>query len=184
MKGKDRSLTGVTMILMGVGGAILYGWALDFVTAHFCIEYFTEWHPDIGVPPVGWMIALAWGVVASWHVGLIGAIIVTTAARYGQLPKLDERWLGPRLMGGLAVCYALSHSIGWVRHFTVIPNDDPVYHRLQTCLYIHNATYATTGLLAFVLAGWAVVTRFNLGMAESRRSILAEMRSMLPPGSE
>jgi hypothetical protein len=52
-----------------VAGAI-YGVLHDQVTAHVCLEYFTVFHPTIFHTQSPTLLALGWGVLATWWVSL------------------------------------------------------------------------------------------------------------------
>lgn len=68
--------------------AIAYGILHDQVTAHLCVEYFTIGHPPIFATSSPFLLALGWGVIATWWVGLPLGIGLAIAARAGPAPKL------------------------------------------------------------------------------------------------
>lgn len=68
--------------------AICLGIAIDMVTAHVAVEYFSVHHPQyIGVQPA-WVLALYWGVAASWWFGLVagGTLALINARQPNPLP--------------------------------------------------------------------------------------------------
>ena len=101
------------IVVLCIGLAIVYGIAHDLVTAHVCVEYFTIGHPRVidSTAPVD--LALTWGVLATWWVGLGLGLLLGLVCRVGRRPKID--WLGllrPALallatMGVLAAVAAL-----------------------------------------------------------------------------
>ena len=59
------------IVLLSVLAAVGYGIAHDSVTAHVCVEYFSVAHPPIfGGTHSPILLALGWGVIATWWVGL------------------------------------------------------------------------------------------------------------------
>lgn len=70
LKADSQALEGGKIVAMTIGASIVYGWAHDLVTANLCVEYFTIGHPDIFGTKNPWLLALGWGVVATWWVGL------------------------------------------------------------------------------------------------------------------
>jgi len=55
---------------LGVLAAIGYGIVHDQVTVRVCLEYFTIFHPRLISSTSPTLLALAWGVAATWWVGL------------------------------------------------------------------------------------------------------------------
>lgn len=81
-----------TIIALGLFAAILYGVAHDMVTAHVCVEYFTIGHPPVFHTDSPILLALGWGVIATWWVGFPLGILLALAARAGSSrPKLSAR---------------------------------------------------------------------------------------------
>ncbi|WP_197424335.1 hypothetical protein, partial [Sphingomonas sp. CCH9-E2] len=98
------------IILFAILSAVVYGILHDQVTAHLCVEYFTIGHPPVFATDSPFLLALGWGVIATWWVGLILGILLALAARVGRAPKLgvnDVRawivWLMLVSAGGAAV---------------------------------------------------------------------------------
>ncbi len=60
---------------MGIGASVLYGLLHDQVTARVCVEYFTIGHPRVMASKSPTPLALYWGVVAPWWVGLPAGIL-------------------------------------------------------------------------------------------------------------
>ncbi|MBK7876430.1 MAG: hypothetical protein IPJ77_11855 [Planctomycetes bacterium] len=88
--------------------ACVYGIVHDQVTARLCIEYFTLAHPPLGLGESPTVLGLAWGVLATWWVGLGLGLALATAARAGSWPKLTVRDLGWTLFGFVVVLFALA----------------------------------------------------------------------------
>lgn len=71
-----------------VVAAVAYGIAHDQVTARVCVEYFTIGHPRVVATGDPTVLALVWGVLATWWVGVMLGVLLATAARAGSRPRL------------------------------------------------------------------------------------------------
>lgn len=71
--------------------AIVYGIIHDLITAHICVEYFTIGHPKIieSTSPVA--LALLWGIIATWWVGLPLGILLAIVSQVGKLPVIPVK---------------------------------------------------------------------------------------------
>lgn len=78
---------------LSILAAICYGLAHDQVTVRICPEYFTVYHHSIGLSGNLTLLALAWGVIATWWMGAILGLPLAIAARAGNLPKMSARHL-------------------------------------------------------------------------------------------
>lgn len=82
------------IILLSIGGAVLYGILHDQVTARICVEYFTIGHHDYWGLQDPTLLAFEWGVVATWWVGLSLGLVLAICARGGRRrPPLTARHL-------------------------------------------------------------------------------------------
>jgi hypothetical protein len=80
------------IIFLCVIAAIIYGICQDMVTTRVCLEYFTIGHPPIfGGTQNPTLLALGWGVFATWWVGLGLGIPTAFFARIGSRPKMTWR---------------------------------------------------------------------------------------------
>lgn len=68
--------------------AVVYGILHDQVTAHVCVEYFTIAHPQIFPTESPFLLAIGWGIIATWWVGLPLGVLLAFAARIGRNAKL------------------------------------------------------------------------------------------------
>lgn len=71
----------------------LLGIALDLVTANTAVEYFSVHHPRIVATENPWILALVWGVAASWWFGLIAGTIVASINHRRREPLPPRRIL-------------------------------------------------------------------------------------------
>jgi hypothetical protein len=78
----------IRIVLFSVAAAVVYGILHDQVTAHLCVEYFTIAHPPVFPTTSPFWLAIGWGILATWWVGLILGIGLAAVARIGPAPRL------------------------------------------------------------------------------------------------
>ncbi len=76
---------------LSILAAVTYGILHDQVTAHLCVEYFSIAHPMILPLTSPTLLALEWGVLATWWVGAFLGILLAFAARLGPRKKISMR---------------------------------------------------------------------------------------------
>ena len=159
---------------------VLYGVIHDQFTARICLEYFTVGHPPIFDTQDPTLLALGWGVVASWWVGLILGIPLAAAARLGPRPQRSARSLiRPLAVLALAVgCWAavigsvawFAATRGWIslsaEMATKLQPDQQLPYLVD--LWIHNASYAGGCFGALCLMAWVWWTRIVLDRQRRR----------------
>jgi hypothetical protein len=105
------------IVLLCVASAVAYGIVHDQVTARVCVEYFTIGHPPIFDTSSPTLLALGWGVIATWWAGMILGVPLAVAARAGTRPKRDLGSLVRPILTLLAVMAASAVSagvVGWI----------------------------------------------------------------------
>jgi hypothetical protein len=137
-----------------IAAAILYGIIHDQITARVCIEYFTVFHPPVFVTESPTLLALGWGVIATWWMGVLLGLFLATAARAGSRPKLSAVALCPpigKLLVVMSGCALLAGLIGFVlaRQGLISPPERVSYNLVPTAharfmadWSSHNASYA------------------------------------------
>lgn len=112
-----RDMSGLRIVLLSIVAAIGYGILHDLVTAHVCVQYFTVAHPVIlpSADPV--VMALLWGVLATWWVGLGLGVPLALAARFGKRPKLSAGDLFPQILSLLKVMACFALLLGLIGYF-------------------------------------------------------------------
>ena len=82
-------MTWLRIVAFCVATAIIYGVLHDQITARVCVEYFTVGHPPLFVFDTNspTLLALGWGVVATWWVGLGLGVPLAVVARAGSRPR-------------------------------------------------------------------------------------------------
>jgi hypothetical protein len=76
----------LTIVVGSVGLACVLGICLDLVTANVAVEYFSVHHPRIAETESPWVLAIVWGIGASWWFGAISGAIVATINHRRQEP--------------------------------------------------------------------------------------------------
>src|SRR5579862_5656946 len=110
-------LAALRIILLSILASILYGEVHDQVTAHLCVEYFSIAHPQIIQSQSPAMLAMAWGIVATWWVGLIIGVPLAICARVGPLRKCADRDLLKPIGLLLASMALLAALAGWAGYY-------------------------------------------------------------------
>lgn len=157
--------------------AITYGIVHDQVTAHLCVEYFTIAHPPVFPTTSPFLLALGWGVIATWWVGMPLGVLLAIVARAGQAPRLtlaDLRGAILRLMlvsaiGALlaGIVGATATALGAVTISTywasVIP---PAKHvAFLADAWAHGASYLIGAVGGLIVIGYAIARRRQLRRA-------------------
>jgi hypothetical protein len=144
----------LSIILASTLASIAYGIALDNVTARMCVEYFTIGHAPISHTESPTLLALGWGVLATWWVGVGLGIPLAIAARAGSRPKrgMKDLWkpmavlfvavAGLSLLAGM--CGYFAARSGAVRLIGSLAADVPSDKHVPFLadLWAHTAAYA------------------------------------------
>lgn len=141
------------IVLTCIVAAVLYGIVHDQFTAHICVEYFSVFHPPVFPTNSPTLLALGWGVIATWWMGAFLGVILAIAARAGVRRKISAReLLRPILelllmMGGIAAVAGVSGYLLASRGIVAPPawvNSilSPTKHaRFVADWWAHNASY-------------------------------------------
>lgn len=103
------------IVLFSLAAAIVYGILHDQVTAHLCVEYFTIAHPQVFPTQSPFLLALGWGVLATWWVGLPLGLMLASVARLGPRRRLALADMRPwilRLLIAMAICALVAAIVG------------------------------------------------------------------------
>jgi hypothetical protein len=168
------------IVALSIVSACVYGIAHDLVTAHVCVEYFTIGHEPVFGTQSPVLLALGWGVLATWWMGLLLGLPLAMSARLGGWPKIGARDLVRPIavlllvMGGLALAAGV---IGWqvasaggVRLLEPFASRVPADRHVAFLadLWAHSASYAAGALGGVVLCVWTLVGRRRAGAGEER----------------
>jgi len=105
------------IVLLSIAAAICYGILHDQVTARICVEYFTVFHPPVFPTDDPTLLALGWGVIATWWLGAFLGVMLAISARAGHRRKLTVRELVRpvlRLLAVMALSALLFGTTGYV----------------------------------------------------------------------
>ncbi len=155
-------MASIRIVLACVLLACLYGIAHDQITARLSIEYFTLGHPPLGLGDSPTVLGLAWGVLATWWMGLGIGLALALSARAGRWPKLDLRALRTPILAFVTILFVLAMMAlmaGWAAgvsdRFRPPPSiaDQVPYERWKhftAAAWAHSASYffGTIGTLA------------------------------------
>jgi len=143
----------VKIWLLSLAAAITYGILHDQVTARICVEYFSVAHPRILPLTSPSLLALQWGILATWWVGCCLGVGLAVSARLGLGPTLSARDLC-RPLAILLLCMALGSVAAGITGFllaragqislngwlaTAIPASK--HARFMADLWAHSAAY-------------------------------------------
>jgi hypothetical protein len=170
------------IVLLCIGAAVAYGIVHDQVTARVCVEYFTVGHVRILDTDDPTLLGIAWGVFATWWVGLLLGVALAFAARFGTRPKSSVSSL-VRPVGAVLLAMAGTSLVagllgGWLAHSGRVTLSGPLADaippdrkaRFIADLWAHSASY-----LAGLVGGLVLVNR----VWQSRK--LLEIRSRRVP---
>jgi hypothetical protein len=159
------------IIALCIAAACAYGILQDQVTVRVCLEYFSVWHPRIFATESPTLLALGWGIVATWWVGGILGVGLALCARAGGPPRLGaEELLRPvgRLMAvvGTVALVAGIAGYGLARAGLLVLRDPAARYipaASHACfladLWAHTAAYLAGFLGGIVLWVWTVRRR-------------------------
>jgi len=114
------SLESLKIITFSVLAACVYGIAHNVATAHICVEYFLPpMKPVIVLPTIlpatnPFLLALVWGIVATWWAGLLFGIPLAIVCRFGSKPKLTAKNVVRPVLLLLLLLYVASMLLGIV----------------------------------------------------------------------
>ena len=103
----------IRIVLFAIAAAVSYGIIHDQVTARVCVEYFTVGHPPVFHTDSPTLLALGWGVIATWWVGLPLGIFLACSSRLGSWPRTGVRELLRPTLCLLLVMGLAAAFFGW-----------------------------------------------------------------------
>jgi hypothetical protein len=165
------------IVLLAVLAAVCYGVLQDQVTTRVCVEYFTLGHPPVFPTDDPTLLALGWGVIATWWVGLLVGIPLACCARLGPRPPLTAGRLVVPIGIQLASVAAFALAAGFAGYFAArsgavvligelaerVPRERHVLFIAN--LWAHVAAYVSGGLTGLVVCRAAWVKRGRLARA-------------------
>lgn len=185
----------IAIVLFSIAAAVFYGIIHDQITARICIEYFTIGHPPLFQTDSPTLLALGWGVVATWWVGLPLGILLGCASRLGAWPRTGVRELF-RPTAVLLIVMALAAAFfGW-RGFhranvgtvhmppalaAAVPTEK--HAAFIADWFAHSASYAVGALGGLALCFWVIRGRWRVARVRADRDdgIAATSSPMIRP---
>ena len=170
------------IIAFGVVCAIIYGILHDQVTAHVAVEYFTVAHPLVFPTESPFWLAVGWGIIATWWVGLSLGLLLALIARVGPWPKqgfADLRKPILMLMAVSGISAILAGLLGFALTalsgpWTIGSWDEVITPERQArfafAAWAHSASYLVGALGGVLLAVRTLLKRQELAQAASTSS--------------
>lgn len=133
--------------------AIVYGVVHDQVTARICVEYFSVFHPPIFPTQSPTLLALGWGVIATWWMGAFLGVLLAVAAGAGSRTRVTAGELvAPiaKLLATMGVLASVSGLLGYTlsSRGTIAPPEwigsvlpQARHARFMADWWAHNASY-------------------------------------------
>tara|TARA_R110002051_G_C8595035_1_gene479438 strand:- start:190 stop:720 length:531 start_codon:yes stop_codon:yes gene_type:complete len=164
-----RMFEALKIVAFATFAAITYGILHDQITAHLCVEYFTIAHPPVFPTSSPFLLAIGWGIIATWWVGLSLGLGLAFAAQFGRAPTIPLRTLRRPIIllmlvcGGVALVAGLSGAalvgsdvVGVLGMWgAVIPESKHV--AFSAAAYAHLASYvsgAIAGVFLMLRTAW------------------------------
>ena len=134
-------------------GSVLFGIAHDLVTAHVFVEYFTVYHPRVVDSESPVVMALVWGVLATWWVGLIAGGVVGFV-NYLRPNPLPPSFIAIRLGAALVAMWIASMSVLGSMYYLLEAGQGGAQRRLIAVGATHGFSYFASALLGIGFAIW------------------------------
>lgn len=151
-------------IALGVLASVAYGIIHDQISVRISPAYLLDWHPTVVESRDPTVVALVWGIIATWWFGLILGSALAAAATLGSLPAAAWRNV-VRAMAGIflfagaaaAVAFAVTRAIGLELPGSLFGS---TYLRLEhterlqfsQAAAMHEASYDAAGLATLIAA--------------------------------
>ena len=113
----------LAIVILSVLAAVLYGVVHDQITIRICPEYFTVAHARLIQTRSLTLLALFWGVFATWWVGLPLGVLLGIAARAGRWPRFDPPGVGRHIAVLLLVLGLMAVVAGLVAYTAKLGSD-------------------------------------------------------------
>lgn len=169
----------VKIVLLCILSAVVYGILHDQVTARVCVEYFTIGHPPVFDTDSPTLLALGWGVIATWWVGLLLGIPGALVSRFGSWPKFEAARLARPVFCLMVVtgCSALIAGVTgyFVANAGAVWLVEPLRSRVSASkhsafladLWADLAAYAVGFLGGITVCVWVLFKRWRMASSGS-----------------
>ncbi|SDL25756.1 hypothetical protein SAMN05421823_10533 [Catalinimonas alkaloidigena] len=150
-------MTTVKIIFSTLISAITYGIIHDMITAHLCVEYFTIGHPRVIESESPVLLALLWGVIATWWVALPMGILIAGFSQFGKKPTLEFRDVIKLILKLLLIMFGIALIAGVVGY--VLTELDIIYLVLRLAEQLDPSVHSK-----FLAVGWAHTSSYLSGI--------------------
>ncbi len=146
--------------------SVAYGVAHDLVTAHVAVDYFTVHHPKLVESTSPLVMALLWGFLATFWVGIGAGLVLVGANLLGPWKSLAWPLIRRRcvfLMGGLwAGAMLVLTGVYALASLAPVAKRGPTFEhdrRLIAVALTHGFSYSASALVVLGLGVWIVIRR-------------------------
>lgn len=150
-------MTSVKIILSTLFAAICFGIIHDMITAHLCVEYFTIGHPKIIESESPVLLALLWGVIATWWVALPMGILIAGFSQFGKNPNLEFQDIMSLILKLLLIMFGIALIAGIIGY--VLTDLKIIYLTPRFAELIDSSKHSK-----FLAAGWAHTSSYLSGI--------------------
>ncbi|MBV6457879.1 MAG: hypothetical protein HONBIEJF_00999 [Fimbriimonadaceae bacterium] len=180
--GADRSWKAALLfVLYCLVVAVLYGTVHDLVTAHVAVEYFSIHHAKVIESDNPIALALVWGFLATFWVGLLGGAWLVLTNLVGPTMPLKWQWLrrGVLIVAVASLTAAMLILVSFMWLTTLVPmaerkRDFENDRRLISVAMAHLTSYMSSAVLTFGLGIWVFMTRKQLARKRSEVRLPAD----------
>lgn len=169
---------GLAIVGLCIAAAVAYGLVHDQVTVRLSLEYFTVLHPHVVDTDSPTVLALVWGVIASWWMGAALGVPLAVCCRSGPGARLGARDLVRPVLLVLALMGAgavVAGAAGWwlaaggrvPANYPGVPPEHQVGTMAVAFAHVAAESLGVTGGLFLCL--WAVVRRMRLDAPATSR---------------
>jgi hypothetical protein len=137
--------------------SIAYGILHDMITANLCVEYFTIGHPKIIQSESPFLLALLWGVIATWWVALPMGLIIALSNELGRRTKLEFSVVLKLIVKLTFVMFGIAFLSGIMGYF--LAESKIIYLIPKLADKIDISMHSK-----FLAAGWAHVSSYISGI--------------------
>lgn len=107
---------GLRIVLFAITASCVYGIIQDQITIRVCPEYFTIFHPRLLPLDSYTLIAIQWGIVATWWVGAALGLILSLGALAGPRPPIGWRRVVKPIITLLLFVGTVALASGYIAH--------------------------------------------------------------------
>ncbi|NBB83347.1 MAG: hypothetical protein GVY28_08065 [Alphaproteobacteria bacterium] len=175
------------IIGLSILSCVIYGILHDQVTARICVEYFTMGHAPLFNTTSPTLLGIAWGIVATWWVGLILGIPIALAARVGRWPKRTAAHFVKSIAILMLACGCCAVSAGFIGNHLAsggkVRLPEPLASRVPqerhvaflTDLWAHSASYLGGFVGGIVLVVVTIVGRARAAKQEGSQPAVGQV---------